>query len=854
VPLVYGNSIVELKFFGPWGEERTRQQNINIPFNFLPEKTMEYTASAGIVEDSLMSRFSRVSINYGVFRSLTLGGGVEYLSSVKSGPAMPFINGSFSLLKNILLSGEYTYGVRAKGTLTYRFPSNLQFDLNYTKYDKNQTAINYNYLEERKAVVSIPLKIGRFSSYQRFTLNQIVLPVTNYTTGEWMFSGSLLGVSTNLSTNALFIGSNKPSIYSNISFAFRLPAGIVMRPQAQYGYTQNKLLLAKVSLEKHLLTHGFLNLSFEQNMVNNIQLAEMGFRYDFSFAQTGASVRQSDRKTTLVQYARGSLINDRSTRYLGTDNRPNVGKGGISIIPYLDLNANGVKDPGEPKVYGLNLHTNGGRVEKSERDTTIRILGLEPYTNCFIDLDPNSFENIAWKLPVKTLSVAVDPNMLKHIELPIMVAGEATGIVTLLKNGEKKGLGRIILGFYTGNLKPAGKTLTEDDGYFSYLGLAPGSYIVRIDTAQLRRLGMKSDPLSIKFDLAVKLNGDIADKLNFSLQMIAGDTLMPKTGEKPVTKKDTTVMIVHEVTQELVTISEDIFAIQLGAFRVKSNADALRSKLQRLLGRKVDIIIEDSFYKVRINDIKDRKEVDEIVALLQKNGITELWVISLKAKKQLLVTGEKQDTTIMITSPEEISIQLGAFRRKSNAIILKDRLSASISENVIIVSENGYYKVRVVGPPFIKQTVLEAMKKLEPKIGKLGIKDIWILPVKTPAVEKPVIIQPEAPLQPVEGKMGLPDIIKPDTSFKHIEKMSKAPVINREPKVSLQVGAFTKRSEALRAQRKITSKLKLPVEIVEQWEYYRVIITGFYTREETYKYYPELAGLGFTNISLIEKK
>ena len=59
VPLVYGNSIVKLKFFGPWGEERTREQNINIPFNFLPEKTLEYTVSAGIVEDSLRSRFSR---------------------------------------------------------------------------------------------------------------------------------------------------------------------------------------------------------------------------------------------------------------------------------------------------------------------------------------------------------------------------------------------------------------------------------------------------------------------------------------------------------------------------------------------------------------------------------------------------------------------------------------------------------------------------------------------------------------------------------------------------------------------------------------------------------------------------
>ena len=190
----------------------------------------------------------------------------------------------------------------------------------------------------------------------------------------------------------------KPYLYSNLSLSLRLPAGFIFMPQVQYGYTENKLFSAKARLEKHVMKNGFINLSYEQNFSNNLKLAEAGFRYDFSFAQTGASVRQYNNKTSFIEYARGSLINDRKTKYLGTDNRPNVGRGGISVVPFLDLNANGKKDPGEPKAYGLNLHSNGGRIEKSDRDTTIRILGLEPYTNCFIDLDPNSFENISWRL------------------------------------------------------------------------------------------------------------------------------------------------------------------------------------------------------------------------------------------------------------------------------------------------------------------------------------------------------------------------------------------------------------------------------------------------------------------------
>ena len=853
VPLVYGNSIVRLKFYGPWGEERTREQNINIPFNFLPKKTMEYTVSAGIVEDSLKSRYSQAAVSYGITRSLTVGGGAEYLSSVTSGSAMPFLNASLRITNNLLLSGDYTYGVRAKGTLTYRLPSNLQFDLNYAWYKKDQKAINYNYREERKAVISLPLRIGKFSSYQRFTLYQIVLPSSKYTTGEWLFSGSLFGINTNLTTYALFIGQAQPYIYSNLSLAFRFPGGFVITPQAQYGYTQNELITAKIALEKHLLDHAYLNLSYEQNFTSNMKMAELGLRYDFSFAQTGVTARQAGKMTTLVQYARGSLINDRKTRYLGTDNRTNVGKGGISIVAFLDLNSNGKKDAGEPKAYGLNLHANGGRVEKSDRDTTIRILGLEPYTSCYIELDPNSFDNIAWRLPKQTMSVIVDPNILKYIEIPVAVVGEANGKVTLENEGERKGLGRIIIDFYTSGLKPAGKTLTEEDGYYSYFGLHSGTYVVRIDTAQLRKLHMISDPESLQFNVVTGVEGAVIEGLDFTLRMKPGDTTLikPAVSEKPVVRKDTTYMIVHELTQELVTITEDSYAIQLGAFRQRSNAESLRRKLQRLFGKNVEIVVEDNYYKVRIPDLKDRAEVDKQLAILRLNGINEVWVISLKAKRQQWVLIEKLDTVTKITDTVEMQVQLGAFKLKSNAVELKNLVSAGIKKKVIIVTEDGYYKVRIAGLPKMEQEVLKEMKKLNGPVGQLGIKDIWIKPIK-PLREKELIPRSELTLKSIEWKQG-PILLKPEMKFELIKENILAPVLPG-PTISLQVGIFYKQSDALRAQRRISSKLGLDAEIIMVWDYYRINIPGFYTREETYKYYPELAGLGYTQISLVEKK
>jgi hypothetical protein len=846
VPLVYGNSIIQLKFFGPWGEEKVREQNINIPFNFLPEKTFEYRVSGGFVEDSSLSRFSRASFSYGVSRTLTVGAGMEYLSSLKVNPAMPYVNASWSLLNNILLSGEYTYGVRAKGTLSYRLPSNIQVDLNYTKYDKDQKAIFYNYLEERKASLALPLKFRHFSSYNRLAVHQIILPASKYTTGEWMFSGAFLGVSTNLTTYALFIGNTRPYVYSNLSLSLRLPANYVVMPQAQYGFTANEFISARVSIEKRIKDRAFLNLSFEQNFNNNLRMGEVGFRYNFNFAQTGVSVRQGNHTTSFIEYARGSLLYDRKTNFLGADNQFNVGKGGISVIPFLDLNANGLRDKGEPKAYGLNLRANGGRIEKSESDTTIRILGLEPYTNCYIELDANSFENVSWRLPVKILGVAVDPNILKHIEIPVTVVGEASGTVSLIKDGESAGIGRIVVSFFDSRNKHVTSTLTEDDGYYSWFGLVPGQYSVRIDSSQVNKLNMISDPIKKEFRIGAGMEGDIADGLDFRLSMIKADSA--KT-QKPVlqqiVKKDTSFVIVHEITQELVTISKDSWAIQLGAFRSKANADNLRRKLEKILGRKVEIIIEDNFFKVRINDIGSRKETDEIIEILRKNGITEVWVISLKAKQQQVIVKEVQDSMMTVADTRY-------FRAFGN----------------------DFYKLETGKQPFLDPVILDLMKTTK-TLNKPLLEDLRLRrkpdEERTPKIERVIPVQKilnvidipsfESPIKernlkkPMVASMPQPDIIVPARAEPVIAMPSEeANAAKPEPAIAIQVAIFYKKSEALRAQRRITSKLNLPVEIVEQWEFFRVIIPGFYTREETYRYYPELAGLGYPGVTIIERK
>jgi cell division protein FtsN len=203
-----------------------------------------------------------------------------------------------------------------------------------------------------------------------------------------------------------------------------------------------------------------------------------------------------------------------------------------------------------------------------------------------------------------------------------------------------------------------------------------------------------------------------------------------------------------------------------------------------------------------------------------------------------LISFGQSDSTLTSRQADfstDLVMQVGAFRLEQNALALKDRLSANLEKPVIIVPEDGYFKVRVTG---FKS--LDEMEKIYPALGLLGMKNIWVVPVKkTEEIKSQVVVKPDTTQNAIEEKVELPPVAE------------EKPVI-AEPEISLQAGVFHRKSKAFRARRRITTKLNLPVEIVQEWEYYKVIIPGFRSTEETHKYYPKLADMGYPDILLIE--
>jgi hypothetical protein len=77
--------------------------------------------------------------------------------------------------------------------------------------------------------------------------------------------------------------------------------------------------------------------------------------------------------------------------------------------------------------------------------------------------------------------------------------GEVNGWVFLKEKNGRRGQERMLVNFYAENGEKVASTQTETDGGFTYLGLAPGHYLARVDSLQLTRLGMTASVVDVPF-------------------------------------------------------------------------------------------------------------------------------------------------------------------------------------------------------------------------------------------------------------------------------------------------------------------------------------------------------------------
>jgi hypothetical protein len=335
-------------------------------------------------------------------------------------------------------------------------------------------------------------------------------------------------------------------------------------------------------------------------------------------------------------------------------------------------------DKTEPFAAGLNLRIGGGRILQQKSDSIIRIIELEPFASYLLELDDNSFENIAWQLDDKLYSIYIDPNQFKQVYVPVKVMGEANGMVYLKEGRRKKGQGRIIVNFFDSTGTLVHKTLSEQDGYYNYLGFAPGRYTAQVDTLQLRRLGYVSDPPVQEFEILPMQMGDIIDDLEFTLTSIVS----------PVETSQNTVQPVLPETNQ-----------KAAATPAAVSSKPAATPAQQVKPQDKPITTADS--KANLPEAKAKQDVVKPGKYKNhQDALLELKRAKLTGQVSMIETMVFRNVSSRVeagdVNPDAgiFTVQAGAFSSLENATRLLSQIKTQVSYPSGIIKEEGYYKVR----------------------------------------------------------------------------------------------------------------------------------------------------------------
>ncbi len=521
VPIVYGYTTLKLKYYGPTGEERTEERTLNTAFTLMPSKEFEYGLSAGILQDSIGSRMGKAEFNYGVTPVVTLGGGLEYLSSITGAPSIPFTKITVQPFSKMVLNFEYAYGVKARALVNYYLRKNAFLQIDYTRFKEGQMATPYNALKELNAKFSIPLKYKMVGLYATVDYSKFIYTNYNYNKASFIFSGYYKQYSISSSTELNW--APQKTAYttfarSTLAFSLRLKNGLNLRPSAVFNLEQKNIMIYGGEVEKRI-KKGFFSLSWQKNILFKNYTAEVNLKYDLQFIRTNISSFINKHNITTSQNAQGSLAFGSGRKYVHATQHSSVSKGGISLYPFLDLNENGIFDKGEHMVKLTSVKVMSSNVIFNDKDSIIRIPGLYAFTSYNLQFNDRDLDNISWRFTNHIYKVLIDPNQFKRIDVPVIAVGEVNGMLYLNTNNALNGIGRILVKFYKQNsTSQITETLSEADGYIQFLGLKAGDYTARMDTTQLNKLGLSVTPLEINFTIKPTEEGDIATALNFVLK------------------------------------------------------------------------------------------------------------------------------------------------------------------------------------------------------------------------------------------------------------------------------------------------------------------------------------------------
>jgi len=251
-----------------------------------------------------------------------------------------------------------------------------------------------------------------------------------------------------------------------------------------------------------------------QRSFKNGQVAQASLTHDFKSGGSGlaASWSKRFRKFTLSatashndagQWNTGlrlslALFKDQHRRAPSMASPGLTRSGSVRQYVFHDLNSNGVPDPGEPPIEGVQfIAANTLRPETTGPDGYVVLGQLPSGQEIDLELQVTSLEDPYLKPLVLGRRLAVRAGQMITISTPVQSTGDAEGLLLLKRDGLETAISGVEVEFVNPAGVIVGRAVSEFDGYFYADGLPMGELTARVSPQNLSDSQTRSKPIDL---------------------------------------------------------------------------------------------------------------------------------------------------------------------------------------------------------------------------------------------------------------------------------------------------------------------------------------------------------------------
>src|SRR5205814_1615222 len=135
-------------------------------------------------------------------------------------------------------------------------------------------------------------------------------------------------------------------------------------------------------------------------------------------------------ETRLDQSVGGSVVWGRVGTAPVFSSEPSLDRGGVGGRVFVDLNADGRWQPGEPTAPGTRLLV-ANRWVTADANGRYQLWGVPPWEELLVSVDTASLASPWWMPGHAAEGVTPTPNLVRQVDVPLVVGGVIEGQVLL---------------------------------------------------------------------------------------------------------------------------------------------------------------------------------------------------------------------------------------------------------------------------------------------------------------------------------------------------------------------------------------------------------------------------------------